>query len=250
MGRRGVSVQEHSRWVFNRLAEAYRARPGYPEPLIQRLFELSGGGRVADLGAGTGLLAIPLAQRGLTVAAVEPAWAMLEVLRGRGEPRVLPVHASAEATTLEPASVGLVVLADSLQWVDPELAGREAARLLRDGGACALVEAHFAGTPFMNALRALLARLNPKARPGREGAGRQVLALATGGGVTSREVFRQDVPLAEERLAAVLQSLSYVGPALGPASLDALIRDAQDLARACGGAVWSRELVLTWARRA
>jgi hypothetical protein len=30
MGRRGVRVDQDERWVFNRLAGAYRARPGYP----------------------------------------------------------------------------------------------------------------------------------------------------------------------------------------------------------------------------
>ena len=78
MGRRGVGVEDGDRWVFNRLADDYRARPGYPAALVDRLHALAGGaGTVVDLGAGTGLLALPLAGRGLAVRAVEPASAML-----------------------------------------------------------------------------------------------------------------------------------------------------------------------------
>jgi hypothetical protein len=40
-----------------------------------------------------------------------------------------------------------------------------------------------------------------------------------------------------------------VGPAIGPAALDALLADAVTLARVHGGAIWSREIRLWWARR-
>ena len=46
----------------------------------------------------------------------------------------------------------------------------------------------------------------------------------------------------------MLRSLSYVGPALGPQALAALLADARALAASHGGAVWRRELVLEWAR--
>jgi predicted RNA methylase len=68
--------------VFNRLAEDYRRRPGYSTGLAERLLALAGGpgARVADLGAGTGHLALPLARLGARVHAVEPARAMLAAL--------------------------------------------------------------------------------------------------------------------------------------------------------------------------
>lgn len=249
MGRRGVSVHDEERWVFNRLAEAYRSRPGYPDALVARLAELAGGARarVADLGAGTGHLAIPLAARGLEVTAVEPARSMLEVLAAQsGEVRA--VHAAAEDTQLEAHAFDLVVLADALQWVDPELAGREAARLLAPGGVCAVVEARLADTPFLRALRALLARHNPKARRAPSRALVQLLSLAAGRR-GSTESFVQELVLDERSLSAVLRSLSYVGPALGPAELEQLLEEALRLAREHGGAEWRRELTLAWARR-
>lgn len=253
MGRRGVSPSDPGAWVFNRLAAAYAARPAYPAALVDRLAALAGGAgaRAADLGAGTGHLALPLAARGLRVAAVEPAREMLRVLEARRPPGadVACVAAAAEATGLPSGGFELVLLADALQWVDPELAGREAGRLLAPGGAVAVVEAAFAATPFMDGLAALLARANPKARPRPAGDARQLLALAAPGVLPAEEVLAQEAPLDEAGLAAFLASLSYAGPALGPAGLAALVDAARALAAETGGAALARRLTLRWARQ-
>jgi SAM-dependent methyltransferase len=250
MGRRDARVDEPGRWVFNRLAADYRARPGYPDELVERLLALAGGPGepIADLGAGSGLLALPLARRGARVVAVEPAVAMLEALRRQATD--LPVetaHATAEATGLPDGGFALVVLADALQWVEPDLAGREAARLLRAGGVLAVVEPRLAATPFQDALGALLAAENPRARPRAAARLPQLLAAARAH-VEGQEVFLHDVPLDGDRLEAVLRSLSLVGPALGPEALARVVSGARRLAESHGGARWVREIALTWGR--
>ncbi|HEX4621964.1 MAG TPA: class I SAM-dependent methyltransferase [Myxococcaceae bacterium] len=249
-GRRGIRVEDEERWVFNRLAADYAFRPGYPDELVARLAEIARAGHVADLGAGTGLLALPLARRGLEVTAVEPARGMLEVLQRSAGESVRCVQASAEDTGLPDRSCALVILADGLQWVDPELAGREAGRLIRPEGACAVVESKLGGTPFMDTLLEAIAGANPKAQS-RSGGGalRQVLSLALERRPVWVEAMPQEVLLDEEALAPVVRSLSFVGPALGAPAVDRLVEEARRLAQA-HGARWRRHLVLTWGRRA
>jgi SAM-dependent methyltransferase len=248
--RRGALPSDPSRWVFNRLAADYRARPGYPDALVARLLALAGGpgARVADLGAGTGLAATPLARAGARVDAVEPARAMLDVLaeetRGLA---VTAIHAAAEDTGLPAGAYDLVLLADALQWIEPEGGGREVARLLAPGGAVAVVAPRLADTPFLAALAALLAEANPKARPLPPPIAR--LCAAAGLPPAVEERFEDEVLLDEGRLEAVLRSFSYAGPALGPARLARLVADARALAAAHGGARWRRVLPLHVTRR-
>jgi SAM-dependent methyltransferase len=251
MGRRGVRVGDPGRWVFERLAGHYRSRPGYPPALVARLLDLAGGpgARVADLGAGTGLLAVPLARGGARVAAVEPAAAMLAVLREEAAGlAVEPARGTAEDTGLPGGEAALALLADALHWVEPERAGREAARILAPGGVLAVVEPRLGDTPFLAALCERLTAANPRARPRPRGRREQLLAAA-GVRVAGREAWTHAEALDPGRLDRVLRSLSLVGPALAPGALDALLADARRLAERHGGAVWVREISLTWGRR-
>ena len=77
------------------MADVYDARPAYPVELIDALAELAAGHgrRVVDLGSGIGHVALPLAQRGFAVTAVEPAQAMLDRLRAEAHKRRLSVEA-------------------------------------------------------------------------------------------------------------------------------------------------------------
>lgn len=247
MGRRATRVAEEDRRFLNRLAEDYAQHPGYPPQMVERLVALAGGPgcRIADLGAGPGHLALPLARRGACVLAVEPAPEMLRVLGAQaGQSAVVPVQASAEHSGLPAQSCDLVVLADVLRWVDPELAGRESARLLDPGGVVAVVEARLASTPFLDALSRLLASASgrpPTSPPGR------LARLLAGAGCRphATERFRHEEKLGPARLDAVLRSLLSRRSAGPPAGL---LEEARRLAAAHGGAVWRREITLTWAR--
>jgi SAM-dependent methyltransferase len=237
--------------VFERLADAYRARPGYPDELVRRLLALAPPSpRVVDLGAGTGHLAEPLARAGAQVVAVEPASAMLavcaELTEGLG---VTLLCAPAEATGLPPGCADLVLLADAAQWVDPEAAGKEAHRLLVKGGTAAAVEPRPADSPFMQALGVLLQKANPERRLQAAGRARQWVALASGGASVKADELLHCVDLAPEAFQAVLRSLSFLEPALGAARMETLLSDARTLADQHQGARWERVLRLSWARK-
>ena len=67
-----------------RIATAYdQFYPSYDENAIERLFELAAGGRVLELGIGTGRIALPLAQRGLEVVGIDASEAMVQRLRAK-----------------------------------------------------------------------------------------------------------------------------------------------------------------------
>ena len=137
---------------FDAATPAYaRVRPTYPERAIDLV--LAAPNRsvrdVVDLGAGTGKMALALAARGLHVTAVEPAAAMrAQLLAARAASAsttpgntgwIHDVDATAEATGLPAAGADLVVSAQAWHWFDGAAAGSEAARLLRPGGALAIV---------------------------------------------------------------------------------------------------------------
>ena len=123
---------------FGEQAAAYeRGRPSYPPESINWLLP-AGAVDVLDLGAGTGKLTVRLAERGLTVTAVDPIPEMLEVLSG-SLPSVLALLGTAEEIPLPDNSVDAVLVAQAWHWFDPERAAAEVARVLRPGGRLGLV---------------------------------------------------------------------------------------------------------------
>jgi SAM-dependent methyltransferase len=89
--------------------------------------------RVADLGAGTGILSRLLRDLGHDVVAVEPDHRMRHRLT-ESSPGVEAVEGTAEAVPLGDGSVDAVVAGQAYHWFDPLRAHREIARVLRHAG--------------------------------------------------------------------------------------------------------------------
>ncbi|MDQ7012572.1 MAG: class I SAM-dependent methyltransferase [Planctomycetota bacterium] len=151
----------------DRAADYVKYRPSYPPEAIDAVLEgltPSRGGtfrgpsrgagfqpvresralQAADVGAGTGISAKLLAERGVEVFAIEPNTEM----RNAGEKvpspnkeggRVTWRDGTAEATGLADASVDLVLCAQSYHWFEPVAACLEFGRVLRPGGRLALM---------------------------------------------------------------------------------------------------------------
>jgi SAM-dependent methyltransferase len=90
------------------------------EPYL-RMAEEFGARRVLDLGCGTGVFALLLAERGVDVVGVDPAGASLDVARGKpGGERVRWIHG--DAATLPPLTADLATMTGNAAQavVDPE----------------------------------------------------------------------------------------------------------------------------------
>jgi SAM-dependent methyltransferase len=134
-------------------AERYDAhRPRPPAALLELLPALAGGGRprlVVDLGAGTGLSTRVWADVADEVVGVEPNDAMrLVAERATSAPKVRYVSGSSYATGLDDDIADIVTCSQSVQWMKPEPAFAEIARILRSGGVFAAYQYEALQTPL------------------------------------------------------------------------------------------------------
>ncbi len=113
----------------NRVDDYVRYRPTYPAEIIDAIVEGFTSPIVADLGAGTGISAVILAQSGARVHAVEPNALMRGAIRH--DERISVVDGTAEATTLPDASVDVVTAFQAYHWFDPAAVLEEAVRIGR-----------------------------------------------------------------------------------------------------------------------
>lgn len=137
-----MTVHDAAARGFERGADDYEAaRPGYPAEVVDLLveaLELGPGRRVLDLAAGTGKLTRLLVPSGAEVVAVEPVAAMRATL-AELVPEAEVLDGTAEAIPLPDAGVDAAVAAQAFHWFDAGAALAELARVLRPGGALALV---------------------------------------------------------------------------------------------------------------
>ncbi len=114
----------------NRVADYIRYRPGYPSAIHEVLRAECGlrpGHVIADIGSGTGFLSELFLKKGNRVFGVEPN----EAMRQAGEEYLASfdgftsVNGSAEATTLDDASVDFVTAGQAFHWFDQNAARRE-----------------------------------------------------------------------------------------------------------------------------
>lgn len=117
---------------FGADAERYnRARPSYPQDLIDRIIATSPGRAVLDVGCGTGIAARLFLAKGCTVLGVDPDPQMADVARHGG----LEVEVS-KIEDWDPAGrvFDAAVAGQAWHWVDPVAGAAAVARALRPAG--------------------------------------------------------------------------------------------------------------------
>jgi SAM-dependent methyltransferase len=146
------------RTTFEEVADLYdRARPEYPASLFDDLVTLcglAGGGRILEIGCGTGQATLPLARRGLEIVCVELGERLAELARRKLAPfpAVEVVNASFETWEPREAAFDAVVAFTAFHWIEPAVRYEKASRLLREDGSLAVVMTHTVlpddGDPF------------------------------------------------------------------------------------------------------
>jgi endonuclease III len=154
---------------FELVVDAYeRGRPEYPREAIAWItaeLDLRPGRTVLDVGAGTGKLTRALVESGARVIAVEPGDAMLAELRSV-LPAIEALRGAAEAIPLEDASVDAITAGSAFHWFRHDETLPEFHRVLRPGGAVALLwNSRDRERPLQREISELIKAFVPAERP-------------------------------------------------------------------------------------
>jgi|tagenome__1003787_1003787.scaffolds.fasta_scaffold20711863_2 SAM-dependent methyltransferase len=224
------------RWTFTEDAELYqRARPGYPPELFAELSDLTGltrltgslgissGGRVLEIGPGTGQATVELARLATEVVAVELGPELAGVLRRRLaqahlDDRVQVEVAAFEDWPLPGQSFDVVASFTAWHWLDPGIRTARAAAALAPGGSLATVTTFHArggSVAFFDAAQDCYLRWDPATEPGMRLAEADSIPPARDEVDDSadfhpaiRRRFRQDVTYSTAAYLDVLQTYS------------------------------------------
>jgi ubiquinone/menaquinone biosynthesis C-methylase UbiE len=149
----------------NRVADYVRYRPSYPSAVrdvLRAECGLKSGHVIADIGSGTGFLSELFLKNGNRVFGVEPN----EAMREAGEEYLASydgfasVSGSAEASTLDDASVNFVTAGQAFHWFDQNLCRSEFTRILMPAGWVVVIwnERLTDASPFVREYEDLLRR--------------------------------------------------------------------------------------------
>ena len=132
--------------AFSSKAANYdKYRWDYPPAAIEAIVEitqLSASSSLADLGAGTGMLAKHFVDKVKRVYAVEPNVEMRQIMTGSlGNIRSISVmDGCAEETNLPDESVDIITVAQAIHWFDPQASRKEMLRILKNNGWLAVLK--------------------------------------------------------------------------------------------------------------
>ena len=133
------------RATFDEVAELYdEVRPGYPSSIIDTMLEFAHpptGGRILEIGPGTGQLTLPLAKRGYELLGLELGPNLAAVARRNlaSFPNVSILTTALEDWETEENAFEMAVSAQAFHWIPIEFGLATCAAVLREAGSVALL---------------------------------------------------------------------------------------------------------------
>lgn len=205
-------------------------RPSYPKEAVQLIRAHTGPDAVvADVGSGTGKLAVLLAPNVKKLYAVEPNVHMRRVLsqRTEGQAQVQVVSALAEHLPLADQSVDAITVAEAYHWFDNEETRREFRRILRPGGRIFLLWNHFEHNDYDERMRAIEQQYRTYPRP-KQRTGAERADDLFGQGRWQRFTFDNTMHQTFRQFYGGMSSASYA-PEAGTVAGEAFRRAVQEL---------------------
>jgi len=138
-----IDWREESR-RFNGVADCYDVyRPDYPDELVESIITTTGisqGGRILEIGSGSGKATTLFAQKGFPIVCIEPGRNLVDIAlqKLKGFPYV-----EFETVTFEDWDEGnmkfdLVISAQAFHWIPKEIGYEKTAKVLKENGYLAL----------------------------------------------------------------------------------------------------------------
>lgn len=230
-----VTVHPVAAGGFSSAASTYaRIRPSYARrsvgSLLETVRDIGPRARVADVGAGTGILTGQLSRAGIDCVAVEPLPAMARQLR-LALPEVSVALGVAEALPLADACVHAYTAAQAFHWFDPGAALDEAARVLAPGGWLFLIwNVRDETVPWVAALTALV-ESRAGGRPyedHRDGSIEALVAASRRFGAVEASRHPNPVPAGVEAVVDRVRSTSFVA-SMDREPREALVAETREL---------------------
>jgi SAM-dependent methyltransferase len=222
-------MSAHTERFTGRVEDYERYRLRYPPAVIEILASKCGLQRehlIADVGAGTGMLAELFLEYGNAVVAVEPNDEMRAACERLASawPGLTVMKATAESTRLGDASVDFVAVGRAWHWFDRERTVAEFRRVLKPGGWVALVSnrRYEDGSEEYAAYDAILTEFgNGRGETARETRRAGEIAPLFGEGAVMQEELRGEQVLTLEEFLGQTQSFS-VAPLPGDAKYEGM----------------------------
>lgn len=218
---------------FGPAADLYdEVRPSYPRQALHWALEPVGTGpqRVADIGAGTGIMTRLIAAAGHDVVAVEPDPDMRRRL-AQTTPGASVVAGTAEAIPLPDGYLAAAVAAQAYHWFDRETAHAELARVIRSQGVFAAIwNDRDESIDWVRAYSHIIEGDRGPDGSGADSGRATALSFGEKFGPVEMATFRHSVRQTADALVMLLQSRSYFLTA-SASRRSALEAEVRELAR-------------------